>query len=213
MQFASVRVVLLLADEDWWRSAVVYQIYPRSFGDGDGDGVGDLGGVIGRLDYLADLGVDAIWLNPWYPSPMADAGYDVADFRGVDRLFGDLDQAQLLIERAHGYGLRVILDLVPNHTSDAHSWFREAVAAPPGSRERARYHFRDGRGVDGGEPPTDWVSEFGGSTWTRIVEPDGRPGQWFLHLYAPVQPDLNWANPAGRRGVRVDSAVLVRPGH
>ncbi|GAA0409500.1 alpha-glucosidase [Acrocarpospora corrugata] len=169
----------------WWRDAVIYQVYVRSFADGDGDGVGDLLGVRSRLRYLADLGVDAIWLTPFYPSPMADFGYDVADYRGVDPVFGSLADARALIEDAHGLGLRIIVDVVPNHTSDRHAWFEAAVQAGPGSPERERYIFRDGDA-----PPNDWESIFGGPAWTRL--PDG---QWYLHLFAPQQPDLNWAHP------------------
>ncbi|MFC4052027.1 glycoside hydrolase family 13 protein [Actinomadura syzygii] len=174
----------------WWRDAVIYQVYVRSFADSDGDGVGDLPGVRSRLPYLAALGVDALWLTPFYVSPMADFGYDVADYRDVDPLFGTLDDARALIADAHARGLRIIVDVVPNHTSDRHAWFRAALAAPPGSAERARYVFRDGRGPDGAEPPNDWTSVFGGPAWTRV--PDG---QWYLHLFAAEQPDLNWENP------------------
>jgi alpha-glucosidase len=182
----------------WWRDAVVYQLYIRSFADGDGDGIGDIAGIRARLPYLRDLGVDAVWINPWFPSPMADGGYDVADYRGIDPLFGTLADADALIAEAHELGIRVLLDIVPNHTSDRHPWFQEAVAAGPGSPERLRYLFRDGRGTDGSEPPTDWESVFGGPAWTRVVEPDGRPGQWYLHLFAPEQPDLDWSHPEVR---------------
>ncbi|WP_228543147.1 glycoside hydrolase family 13 protein [Micromonospora sp. HM134] len=179
----------------WWTEAVIYQIYPRSFADSDGDGIGDLPGITARLGHLAELGVDAVWLSPFYPSPQADAGYDVADYRDVDPLFGSLADADRLIAEARTKGLKVIVDLVPNHTSSAHRWFRAAVAAAPGSPERARYIFRDGLGPDGVEPPNDWQSVFGGPAWTRLVEPDGRPGQWYLHLFDTAQPDLNWDNP------------------
>jgi alpha-glucosidase len=178
----------------WWRDAVIYQIYVRSFGDSDGDGVGDLPGIRARLRYVAELGVDAVWLNPFYPSPQADAGYDVADYRDVDPLFGTLDDFDALQREAHGLGLRVIVDLVPNHTSSEHAWFHAALAAAPGSAERARYLFRDGRGAGGAEPPNDWRSVFGGPAWTRVTEADGNPGQWYLHLFAPEQPDLDWTN-------------------
>ncbi|GAA1891305.1 glycoside hydrolase family 13 protein [Actinomadura bangladeshensis] len=174
----------------WWRDAVIYQVYVRSFADSDGDGVGDLPGIRSRLPYLAGLGVDALWLTPFYVSPMADFGYDVADYRDVDPLFGTLADARDLIADAHAHGLRIIVDVVPNHTSDAHAWFQAAVAAPPGSPERARYIFRDGRGPGGAQPPNDWESVFGGPAWTRL--PDG---QWYLHLFASEQPDLNWENP------------------
>ncbi|MEO3749338.1 alpha-amylase family glycosyl hydrolase [Streptomyces sp. B6B3] len=176
----------------WWRSAVIYQIYIRSFADGNGDGVGDIAGIRARLPYLRDLGVDALWITPWYPSPMADHGYDVADYRDIEPLFGTLAEAEALIEEAHQHGLRVIPDIVPNHTSDQHRWFRAAVAAGPGSPERARYHFRPGAGPDGAAPPNNWQSVFGGPAWTRITEPDGSPGEWYLHLFDSAQPDLNW---------------------
>lgn len=171
-----------------------YQIYPRSFADASGDGVGDLAGVRDRLGYLELLGVDALWICPVMRSPMADGGYDVSDPRDIDPLFGDLATMDELIAAAHERGIRVTMDLVPNHTSDRHPWFAAAVAAAPGSAERARYLFRDGRGLDGSQPPNNWPSIFGGPAWTRITEPDGTPGQWYLHLFAPEQPDLNWDN-------------------
>jgi alpha-glucosidase len=183
---------------EWWRDAVIYQIYPRSFADSNGDGVGDLPGITSRLEHVAELGVDAVWLSPFYVSPHADAGYDVADYRDVDPLFGTLADADALIARAHELGLRVIVDLVPNHTSDEHPWFVEALAAGPGSAERARYIFRDGHGSGGAEPPNRWRSVFGGPAWTRVTEPDGRPGQWYLHLFDVKQPDLDWTNPQVR---------------
>ena len=182
--------------QPWWRDAVVYQLYIRSFADGSGDGIGDIAGMRSRLPYLRDLGVDAVWVNPWYPSPMVDGGYDVADYRDIDPLFGTLADAEAFIDEAHGVGIRVLLDLVPNHTSDRHPWFQAALAAAPGSPERGRYIFRDGRGPDGGLPPTDWPSVFGGRAWTRTTDPDGTPGQWYLHLFAPEQPDLDWSDPA-----------------
>ncbi|MEV7970812.1 glycoside hydrolase family 13 protein [Sphaerisporangium sp. NPDC088356] len=174
----------------WWRDAVIYQVYVRSFADGNGDGVGDLLGVRSRLDYLAGLGVDAIWLTPFYTSPMADFGYDVADYRDVDPIFGTLADAKALIEDAHRYGMKIITDVVPNHTSDRHAWFEAAVQAGPGSPERERYVFRAGRGEAGELPPNDWESVFGGPAWTRLPG-----GEWYLHLFAPEQPDLNWENP------------------
>ncbi|MFJ9100684.1 glycoside hydrolase family 13 protein [Streptomyces sp. NPDC102405] len=177
------------ANDSWWRSAVIYQVYIRSFADGDGDGTGDIAGLRSRLQYLAYLGVDAIWINPWYPSPLADGGYDVSDFRDIHPAYGTLEDARKLLAEAHQLGLRVILDIVPNHVSDQHAWFQQALAAPPGSPERERFVFRDGRGEDGSLPPNDWYAAFGGSTWTRT--PDG---QWYLHLFAPEQPDLNWDN-------------------
>lgn len=185
-----------LADETWWQDAVVYQVYLRSFADGDGDGEGDLAGLIERIGYLAALGVDAIWLNPWYRSPMADGGYDVADYRDIDPRFGTLRHAERLIEVAHANGMRVIIDVVPNHTSDQHRWFLDALAGDPAAR--ARYLFRPGRGVDGELPPNDWVSAFGGSAWERETTSDGTRGDWYLHLYAVEQPDLDWDNPEVR---------------
>ncbi|GAB3980322.1 glycoside hydrolase family 13 protein [Actinoallomurus acanthiterrae] len=202
--------------EGWWRSAAIYQVYPRSFADGNGDGVGDLAGLRGRLRHLADLGVDAVWVNPWYPSPMVDGGYDVADFRDIDPVFGSLAEAEKLIEEAHGLGIRAIVDIVPNHCSDRHAWFQEALRAGPGSAARARFWFRPGRG-DG--PPNDWQSIFGGPAWTRV--PDG---EWYLHLFAPEQPDFNWGDPGvreefldvlrfwfdrGADGIRIDSAAVL----
>ncbi|MEI2827007.1 MAG: alpha-amylase family glycosyl hydrolase [Dermatophilaceae bacterium] len=183
---------------DWWRHDVIYQIYPRSFADSDGDGIGDLPGVTARLEHVATLGVDAIWLSPFYPSPQHDAGYDVADYRDVDPLFGTLADADALLERAAELGLRVIVDLVPNHSSSAHVWFQAALAAGPGSPERGRYIFREGRGAGGDEPPNNWQSVFGGPAWTRVVEADGRPGQWYLHLFDSSQPDWDWTNPQVR---------------
>jgi alpha-glucosidase len=172
----------------WWRDAVIYQIYPRSFADLNGDGIGDLPGIRSRLPYLRDLGVDAVWLSPFYLSPQADAGYDVADYRTVDPIFGTVTDARGLVTDAHELGLRVIVDLVPNHSSDQHVWFQQALAEGPGSPLRARYHFRDGRGS---EPPNDWPSIFGGPAWTQVDD-----GQWYLHLFAPEQPDFNWDHPA-----------------
>ncbi|MFI8996847.1 glycoside hydrolase family 13 protein [Streptomyces sp. NPDC053542] len=174
----------------WWRDAVIYQVYIRSFADANGDGIGDIAGIRSRLPYLKSLGVDAIWINPWYKSPQADHGYDVADFREIDPRFGTVEEAEALIEEAHAAGIRVIPDIVPNHVSDQHVWFRAALAAGPGSPERDRFIFRPGRGADGAEPPNNWKSCFGGPAWTRL--PDG---QWYLHLFAPEQPDLNWEHP------------------
>ncbi|WP_396126229.1 glycoside hydrolase family 13 protein [Cellulomonas sp. NS3] len=184
--------------EEWWRHAVIYQVYPRSFADGSGDGIGDLPGITSRLEHLATLGVDAVWLSPFYRSPQADAGYDVADYRDVDPLFGTLADFDVLLERAHGLGMRVIVDLVPNHTSDEHVWFQAALAAGPGSAERERYLFREGRGVDGDEPPNNWQSIFGGPAWTRTTDADGTPAQWYLHMFDTRQPDLNWEHPEVR---------------
>ena len=184
------------AELDWWRDAVVYQVYPRSFADADHDGTGDVRGILDRLPYLAELGVDAIWVSPWYPSPLADGGYDVSDYRDIHPDFGTLEQADELVRRAHDLGLRILIDLVPNHSSDQHPWFQAALAAPPGSPERDLFLFRDGRGEAGAEPPNNWPSIFGGGAWDRTTNPDGSPGQWYLHLFAPEQPDWNWDNPA-----------------
>ena len=211
-------------DPAWWRSAVIYEIYPRSFADGNGDGTGDLAGVRSRLPYLRDLGVDAVWFTPWYLSPLADGGYDVADYRTIDPAFGTLAEAEALIAEALTLGIRTIVDIVPNHVSDEHPWFRAALASPPGSAERARFWFRPGRGPTGDEPPTSWVSQFSGDPWTRVADPDGRPGEWYLHLFSHRQPDLNWDHPdvraehedilrfwfdRGVAGVRIDSAALL----
>ena len=205
--------------EEWWRDAVVYQVYVRSFADANGDGVGDLAGVRSRLPYLRDLGVDALWFNPWYPSPGADAGYDISDYRSIDPVFGTLREAEGLIEEARALGIRTIVDIVPNHVSSDHPWFRAALDSRPGSPERARVWFRPGRGGGGEQPPNDWQSIFGGPAWTRTDE-----GEWYLHLFAPEQPDLNWTHDdvwaeheqvlrfwfdRGAAGVRIDSAALL----
>ncbi len=174
------------AGGEWWRTAVVYQVYVRSFADSDGDGIGDLRGLVSRIGYLAALGVDAIWLNPFYPSLLRDGGYDIIDHRGVDRRLGTLADFDELVGRAHANEIKVIVDIVPNHTSDQHPWFKAALAARRGSRERDRYIFRDG---SGGDPPSDWRSHFGGSAWERVAD-----GQWYCHLFGTEQPDLNWAN-------------------
>ncbi|MFF0016140.1 glycoside hydrolase family 13 protein [Streptomyces sp. NPDC005374] len=176
---------------DWWRDAVIYQVYPRSFADSNGDGMGDLEGIRSRLPYLRDLGVDAVWLSPFYASPQADAGYDVADYRAVDPMFGTLLDADAMIREARALGLRTIVDLVPNHSSDQHEWFKRAIAEGPGSPLRDRYHFRPGKGENGELPPNDWESIFGGPAWTRVAD-----GEWYLHLFAPEQPDFNWDHPA-----------------
>ena len=208
----------------WWRSAAIYQLYVRSFADGSGDGIGDLAGVRAHLPYLAELGVDAVWFNPWYRSPMSDAGYDISDYRDIEPAFGTLADADALIGEAHAHGIRIIIDIVPNHASDQHPWFTEALAAAPGSAARDRFWFRPGRGPGGELPPNDCQSIFGGPAWTRITEPDGTPGEWYLHLFAPEQPDFNWASADVRRefedvlrfwfdrgadGIRVDSAALL----
>ncbi|MCW2496445.1 alpha-amylase family glycosyl hydrolase [Jatrophihabitans sp.] len=176
----------------WWASAVFYQVYPRSFADGNGDGTGDLIGLRSHLGHLVELGVDALWLSPFYRSPMADGGYDVADPCDVDPLFGTLADFDDLLAEAHALGIRVTVDIVPNHFSDQHPWFQQALAAAPGSPERARFIFRSGQGD---QPPNNWPSVFGGPAWTRVADaPDGS-SQWFLHLFAPEQPDLDWTNP------------------
>lgn len=190
----------------WWHAAAIYQVYPRSFRDINGDGTGDLQGIIHELPYIAALGVDAIWLSPFYRSPQHDSGYDVADPRSVDPMYGTLDDARTLICEAQARGLKVLVDVVPNHTSIDRDWFQQALVAAPGSPERARYHFRDGRGANGEEPPTNWQSVFGGAAWTRVTEADGSPGQWYLHLFDSSQPDLNWAN----RDVRDDALETLR---
>ncbi|GAA4780599.1 glycoside hydrolase family 13 protein [Microbacterium gilvum] len=191
---------------EWWRTAAIYQIYPRSFADASGDGVGDLRGVTARIDALSDLGVDAIWLSPFMTSPQKDAGYDVADYRDVDPLFGSLADFDDMLAAAHDRGIRVIVDLVPNHSSDQHVWFQAALASAPGSSERARYLFRDGKGPDGSEPPNNWQSVFGGPAWTRVVEADGTPGQWYLHLFDSSQPDFDWS----QREVRDEFLDILR---
>ncbi|GAA4705708.1 glycoside hydrolase family 13 protein [Kocuria gwangalliensis] len=175
---------------EWWRDAVIYQVYPRSFKDSNGDGMGDLGGVTEKLPYLKQLGVDAVWLSPFYLSPQHDAGYDVADYRTIDPRFGTLDDFDRMRDEAHDLGLKLIVDLVPNHTSEDHEWFRAALSSPRGSAERARYMFREGKGVNGELPPNNWKSLFGGPAWSRIAD-----GQWYLHLFDSSQPDLNWENP------------------
>lgn len=180
---------------NWWRSGTIYQIYPRSFADHNGDGIGDLRGISSRIDSLASLGIDAIWLSPFYVSPQKDAGYDVSDYVNVDPIFGTLDDFDELLEKAHSLGIRVMIDLVPNHSSDQHEWFQRALASEPGSPERDFYHFKDGLGDTGELPPNNWVSMFGGPAWTRVTQPDGEAGQWFVHLFDSSQPDLNWANP------------------
>ena len=187
--------------QPWWRTASVYQVYIRSFADGNGDGTGDLAGLRSRLPYLDVLGVDAIWVNPWYESPLLDGGYDVADYRAIHPEFGTNAEAFDFIEEAGRHGIRVLVDLVPNHTSWEHRWFREALAAPPGSPARQRYHFKEGRGASGTLPPTDWTSIFGGPAWSRVED-----GEWYLHLFDPSQPDLNWDN----REVRDEFEDILR---
>lgn len=180
---------------EWWRSAVIYQVYPRSFADSNGDGMGDLPGITSRMSSLASLGIDAIWLSPFMRSPQKDAGYDVSDYTDVDPLFGTLEDFDAMVSAAHAAGIRVLIDLVPNHTSSQHRWFQAAIAAAEGSAEREFYHFKDGRGESGELPPNNWLSLFGGPAWTRTTNPDGTPGQWYCHLFDSSQPDLNWENP------------------
>jgi alpha-glucosidase len=180
---------------------VVYQVYPRSFADSNGDGLGDLRGILSRVPYLAALGIDAVWLSPFYPSALADGGYDVDDYRDVDPQLGTLADFDEMAARLHERGIKVIVDIVPNHTSSRHAWFLEALAAPKGSPARSRYIFRDGLGPNGSLPPSDWTAMFGGTAWTRV--PDG---QWYLHLFTAEQPDLNWDN----REVRDDFLTTLR---
>lgn len=184
----------------WWSQAVVYEVYPRSFADSDGDGSGDLQGVRSRLGYLRSLGVDALWFAPWFPSPMVDGGYDVSDYCDIHPLFGTLADADALVTEAHQAGMRVIIDMVANHTSEQHAWFLEALASPSGSPARERYYFRDGRGDSGELAPNNWISAFGGPAWTRVIAADGTPEQWYLHTFAPEQPDLNWSSESVREG-------------
>jgi alpha-glucosidase len=182
------------SDRDWWRQAAIYQIYPRSFKDSNGDGIGDLQGIISEIDYLASLSLDAVWLSPFYPSALADGGYDVDDYRDVDPKIGTLEDFDEMIAKLSSVGIKVFVDIVPNHSSDQHIWFKEALASPEGSPARNRYIFRNGRGADGALPPSDWPSHFAPSAWTRTTNSDGTPGQWYLHLFAPEQPDFNWDN-------------------
>jgi alpha-glucosidase len=188
-------------DATWWRQAAVYQIYPRSFADANGDGIGDLPGIRSRVPYLRALGIDAVWLSPFYPSALADGGYDVDDYRDVDPRLGTLADVDALIADLHGAGIRLIVDIVPNHTSNRHAWFVEALASPRGSAARKRYIFRDGLGENGSRPPADWTSAFGGPAWEPVGD-----GQWYLHYFATEQPDLNWDN----REVRDDFLTTLR---
>ena len=180
----------------WWKQAVVYQVYPRSFKDSRGEGLGQIAGVTEKIGYLKELGVDAIWLSPFYPSQLADGGYDVDDYRNVDPKLGTMDDFDALAKAAHADGIKIVVDIVPNHSSNLHEWFKAALAAKPGSPERDRYIFRDGKGPNGDEPPTNWQNHFGGPAWTRV--PDG---QWYLHMFTKEQPDWNWKN----EDVRADS--------
>jgi len=185
----------------WWRQAAVYQIYPRSFADANGDGLGDIPGITSKADYLQELSIDAVWLSPFYPSALADGGYDVADYRDVDPRLGTLSDFDAMLGALHSRGIRVVVDIVPNHTSDQHAWFQEALAAGRGSAARERYIFREGSGPDGALPPTDWIAAFGGSSWEQVSN-----GQWYLHSFAIEQPDLNWSNPE----VRADFVRTLR---
>ncbi|HEY0187575.1 MAG TPA: glycoside hydrolase family 13 protein [Cellulomonas sp.] len=203
---APARSTVPSADPAWWRQAAIYQVYPRSFADGDGDGIGDLTGVLAHVDHLASLHVDAVWFSPFYPSALADGGYDVDDYRAVDPTIGTLEQFDQVTRALHARGIRVVVDIVPNHSSDRHAWFRAALAAGPGSPERTRYLFRDGAGPSGDLPPNDWQSLFGGPAWTRVTEPDGTPGQWYLHLFTRHQPDWDWTSP----DVRADFLTTLR---
>ncbi|KOG24179.1 hypothetical protein ADK36_08515 [Streptomyces viridochromogenes] len=198
------------ANESWWRFAVIYQVYIRCFADGDGDGTGDIAGPRSRLQYLAYLGVEAIWITPWYPSPLADLGYDVSDFRDIHPTYGTLDEARKLITEAHELGLRVILDIVPNHVSNQHAWFQEALAAAPGSPERHRFIFREGRGKNGSEPPNDWHAAFGGPTWIRT--PDG---QLYLHSLKdlPTTRTSKWHRSGGMRRLAAESTPSHTTAH
>jgi len=190
--------LLQRGERPWWRDAVTYQIYIRSFADSNGDGKGDVEGIRSRLPYLKTLGVDALWITPWYPSPQMDHGYDVADYMDIEPDYGTLGEAKRLIDEAHAMGIRLIIDIVPNHSSDKHKWFQEALKAAPGSPERERYIFRDGKGEHGELPPNNWQAIFGGPAWERVIEADGSLGQWYLHLFAVEQPDFNWENPEVR---------------
>ncbi len=196
----------ITTDADWWRNAVIYQVYPKSWADSDGDGFGDITGIRSRLAHLARLGVDAVWFSPWYTSPQADGGYDVADFRGIDPMFGDVADVEALVAEAHDLGIKVIVDIVPNHSSDQHVFFQEALASEPGSPAWQRYHCVRGAD-DGASPPNDWRSAFGGSAWDPILDASGQPsGWWYLHLFDSAQPDFNWDHP----DVRADFEATLR---
>ena len=208
----------------WWEDAVVYQLYPRSFADSNGDGIGDFEGIRSHLDHLRDLGVDAIWLSPCFPSPQADHGYDVADYFDIEPKYGTLADFDRTLHEAKERGIRIMLDIVPNHCSSDHAWFQAALKAGPGSPERARYWFKDGKGPNGDQPPNNWRAIFGGPAWTRVTEADGSPGQWYEHTFTPGQPDFNWYNQdvidyfdrmlvfwfdRGVEGIRVDAVPVL----
>lgn len=195
-----------MTDKNWWRQAAIYQIYPRSFKDSNGDGLGDIRGITSKVEYLQSLNLDAVWLSPFYPSALADGGYDVDDYRNVDPSLGTLKDFDIMVKALHKVGIRVFVDIVPNHSSNRHVWFQEALASAPGSKARARYIFRDGKGKNGELPPSDWISHFAPSAWTRTKNSDGTPGQWYLHLFAPEQPDFNWDN----REVQLDFLETLR---
>jgi alpha-glucosidase len=195
-----------MSDPNWWRQAAVYQIYPRSFSDSNADSLGDIRGITAKVPYLKALGIDAVWLSPFYPSALADGGYDVDDYRDVDPKLGTLADFDEMAKALHAAGIKLIADIVPNHSSNRHEWFKEALASPKGSAARERYIFRDGKGTNGELPPSDWDSVFGGSAWERITEPDGTPGQWYMHIFAKEQPDLNWSS----REVRDDFLKTLR---
>ena len=186
----------------WWQRGIIYQVYPRSFADSNGDGVGDLRGILGKLDYLAELGVDALWVSPVFPSPMADFGYDVANYTDIHPVFGNMADMDALIAAAHERGIKLILDFVPNHTSHEHPWFREARSSRTNPR-RDFYLWRDPR-PDGG-PPNNWLSVFGGSAWTL----DATTGQYYYHAFLAEQPDLNWRHPEVRREMYSSDALLA----
>lgn len=186
------------SNPEWWKTACIYQIYPRSFNDTTGNGLGDLNGITAKVKYLDSLGIDAVWLSPFFPSHLYDGGYDVDDYMNVDSRLGTLEDFDNLVKELHSHGIKIYVDIVANHTSIHHKWFEEAIKAEPNSVERNRYIFRDGKGKNGELPPNDWPSHFGPEAWTRIVEPNGKLGQWYYHMFAPQQPDLNWANPEVR---------------
>ena len=189
------------SEKVWWHDGVIYQIYPRSFADSNGDGIGDIQGIIEKVPYLATLGIDAVWLSPFYPSELADGGYDVIDYRDIDPRIGTLEDFNQLVEALHKVNIKVIIDIVPNHSSNMHIWFQEAINSPIGSPARDRYIFRDGKGKNGELPPNNWPSHFGPTCWSRL--PDG---QWYMHLFAPEQPDFNWDN----EEVRADFEQTLR---